>query len=146
MNEKEKPQQKSEEFVKGVKRSAARRGAAVLAVDNGPLKGGALGHPNVKHAQEDAFKFQPRVPVDWLFCDLLDEPRKVLELLRLWVEGRWCSRFIVNLKFGRHDPLLLLREVSSARAGIASRCEVLRVRHLFHDRGEITLAGRLPGR
>jgi 23S rRNA (cytidine2498-2'-O)-methyltransferase len=125
--------------------SAARRGARVLAVDNGPLKGGAAGNPSIKRAEEDAFKFRPRPPVDWLFCDLLDEPRKVLELLRLWVEGRWCSRFIVNLKFGRHDPLLLLREAFSARAGIAPRCAVLRARHLYHDREEFTLTGRLPG-
>ncbi len=123
--------------------SAAKRGARVLAVDNGPLKGGASGNPSIKHAEQDAFKFQPRPPVDWLFCDLLDEPHKVLELLRLWVEGRWCSRFIVNLKFGRHDPLLLLREVFSERTGIAQRCAILRARHLFHDREELTLAGRL---
>jgi 23S rRNA (cytidine2498-2'-O)-methyltransferase len=126
--------------------SAAKRGARVLAVDNGPLKGGASENPSIMRAEEDAFKFRPRLPADWLFCDLLDEPRKVLELLRLWVEGRWCSRFIVNLKFGRHDPLLLLREAFSARAGIAPDCAVLRARHLYHDREELTLAGRLRSR
>jgi len=125
--------------------SAAKRGARVLAVDNGPLKGGASENPSITHAEEDAFRFRPRPPVDWLFCDLLDDPRKVLELLRLWVEGRWCRRFIVNLKFGRHDPLLLLRDVFSERAGIAPRCAILRARHLYHDREELTLAGRLQG-
>ena len=34
--------------------SAARRGAQVLAVDNGLLKGGALGHPRIEHRREDA--------------------------------------------------------------------------------------------
>ncbi|HXA14758.1 MAG TPA: SAM-dependent methyltransferase, partial [Opitutaceae bacterium] len=29
--------------------SAAQRGAQVVAVDNGPLKGGALGHPKIEH-------------------------------------------------------------------------------------------------
>jgi len=39
--------------------SAAKRGARVIAVDNGPLKGGALNHPLIEHRLEDAFKFQP---------------------------------------------------------------------------------------
>jgi 23S rRNA (cytidine2498-2'-O)-methyltransferase len=126
--------------------SAAKRGSAVLALDNGPLKGGASGHPAIEHAEADAFKFRPRRPADWLFCDLLEDPRKVLELLRLWAERRWCARFIVNLKFGRIDPLLLLQEALSPRAGIAPRCALLRARHLYHDREELTLVGRLkPG-
>jgi 23S rRNA (cytidine2498-2'-O)-methyltransferase len=123
--------------------SAAKRGALVLAVDNGPLKGGASGHPAIKHAAADAFKFRPQRPADWLFCDLLDDPRKVLGLLRLWAQSRWCDRFIVNLKFGRIDPLLLLQEAFSPRAGIAPRCALLRARHLYPDREELTLAGRL---
>jgi 23S rRNA (cytidine2498-2'-O)-methyltransferase len=126
--------------------SAAKHDARVLAVDNGSLKGGASGNSYIEHAKEDAFRFRPRQPMDWLFCDLLDEPRKVLKLLRLWVESRWCSRFIVNLKFGRNDPLPLLREAFSTRTGIASRCAVLRARHLYHDREEFTLVGRLKGR
>jgi 23S rRNA (cytidine2498-2'-O)-methyltransferase len=123
--------------------SAAKRGASVLAVDNGPLKEGAAGHPAIEHARADAFKFRPRRPADWLFCDLLDDPRKVLELLRLWAEERLCRRFIVNLKFGRIDPFLLLEEALSPRGGIAPRCALLRARHLYHDREEITLVGSL---
>ena len=123
--------------------SAARHGASVLAVDNGPLKGGAAGNPAIAHAEADAFKYRPGRPADWLFCDLLEDPRKVLELLRLWVEARWCRRFIVNLKFGRNDPFRLLHEALSPRGGIAPRCSVLRARHLYHDREELTLVGSL---
>ena len=123
--------------------SAARRGALVIAVDNGPLKGGAAGHPLIEARAEDAFKFQPSGRSDWLFCDLIDEPRKVMELLRLWVEAAWCRRFIVNLKFGRHDPLPLLREALSPETGIAPRCKVMKARHLYHDREELTLTGVL---
>ena len=39
--------------------SAARRGASVLAIDNGPLKGGAASHPAILHRREDAFRYQP---------------------------------------------------------------------------------------
>src|SRR5205085_3415482 len=39
--------------------SAAKRGAQVIAIDNGPLKGGALDRPLIEHRREDAFKFSP---------------------------------------------------------------------------------------
>jgi 23S rRNA (cytidine2498-2'-O)-methyltransferase len=117
--------------------SAARRGAKVVAVDNGPLKGGALGNPLITHRPEDAFKFQPE-KVDWLFCDMVEDPDRVLELVGGWLSRRWCGRFIVNLKFGRIDPIPLLRR---ARA-LEAHCSLYRARHLFHDREEITLVGQ----
>ena len=123
--------------------SAAKRGARVLAVDNGPLKGGAANNPLVRPLAEDAFKFRPALKMDWLFCDLIEEPRKVLELLRRWAESGWCRKFIVNLKFGRNDPLALLQEALSPRNVLSRSCSVLRARHLYHDREEITLAGLL---
>jgi 23S rRNA (cytidine2498-2'-O)-methyltransferase len=84
--------------------SAAKRGARVVAVDNGPLKGGALGHPLIEHRRADAFGFSPGKDAvyDWLLCDLLEDPRKVLQsIVRPWLAGGWCRRFVVNLKFGR---------------------------------------------
>ncbi|MFA6003568.1 MAG: SAM-dependent methyltransferase [Elusimicrobiota bacterium] len=126
--------------------SAARRGARVIAVDNGPLKGGAAANPSITARAEDAFKFAPSGTVDWLFCDLLEDPYRVLELLRRWVEAGWCRRFVVNLKFGRHDPLPLLGQARSAAGGIAPRCSVFRARHLYHDREEFTLVGMVQGR
>jgi len=116
--------------------SAARRGARVTAVDNGPMKGGGL-HPNIAHRTEDAFKFVPENPVDWLFCDMVEDPERVADLVEGWLKKGWCRRFVVNLKFGRRDPLPLLRRAESLRA----RCATLKVRHLFHDREEFTLVG-----
>ena len=118
--------------------SAARRGAMVWAVDNGPLKAGAL-QEKIKHLPQDAFTFQPERPADWLFCDLVEDPNRVIELLGSWLERGWCRRFIVNLKFARQDPLVLLRRAGSLRA----RCRLFRARHLFHDREELTLVGEI---
>ena len=118
--------------------SAAKRGARVLAVDNGPLKGGALNHPLISHRASDAFK-QRASQVDWLFCDMVEDPDRVLELVGRWIAPGLCRRFIVNLKYGRLDPLPLMRR---ARA-LESRCSLLRLRHLFHDREELTLVGQV---
>jgi len=116
--------------------SAAKRGALVVAVDNGPLKGGAL-HPGIAHRAEDAFKFAPEAPVDWLYCDMVEDPDRITDLLGQWLDKGWCRRFIVNLKFGRNDPLRVLANAETLR----SKCALLRARHLFHDREELTLVG-----
>ncbi|MFI5336419.1 MAG: SAM-dependent methyltransferase, partial [Opitutales bacterium] len=126
--------------------SAAKRGARVTAVDNGPLKGGALDHPLITHLREDAFKFGPPAggTFDWLFCDLVEEPHHVVQnLIAPWLAQRWCRRFVVNLKFGRTDPLALLREVGAPGSPFAAHAANLRFRHLYHDREEFTLVGEV---
>lgn len=129
--------------------SAAQRGARVVAVDNGPLKGGALDHPRIAHRREDAFRFAPYgggetggEAYDWLFCDLVDEPHHVLrDLVEPWLERGWCRQFVVNLKFGRVDPIGLLRELQAAHSILARRARDVRIRHLYHDREEFTVVG-----
>ncbi|MDR1789390.1 MAG: rRNA methyltransferase [Opitutaceae bacterium] len=125
--------------------AAAKRGAKVAAIDNGPLKGGALGHPAITHLREDAFAHRPRQAADWLLCDLVEEPHHVLEnIVRPWLENRWCRRFVVNLKFGRVDPLALLDTLRAPGGVLGKRAPGTRIRHLHHDREELTLAGELP--
>jgi len=124
--------------------SAVKRGARVVAVDNGPLKGGALGHPLIEHRREDAFKFRPKEGerFDWLFCDLVEEPHHVMQnLVAPWLVRGWCRRFVIILKFGRTDPLALLREVRAKNSPFVAHAANLRVRHLYHNREEFTLVG-----
>lgn len=126
--------------------SAARRGARVTAVDNGPLKGGALGHPLIRHVQADAFAFAPAAGerCDWLFCDLVEEPHHVLRnLVEPWLAERRCRRFVIILKYGRTDPAALLRELRDPAGVLRQAAPAARVRHLFHDRDELTLVGTL---
>jgi 23S rRNA (cytidine2498-2'-O)-methyltransferase len=124
--------------------SAAKRGARVIAVDNGPLKGGALNHPLIEHRLEDAFKFAPppSVTYDWLFCDLVEEPHHVMQnIAGLWLAHRWCRRFVINLKFGHVDSLALLREIAAPDSPFTKHATNLRIRHLYHDREEFTVVG-----
>jgi 23S rRNA (cytidine2498-2'-O)-methyltransferase len=124
--------------------SAAKRGARVVAVDNGPLKGGALDHPQIEHRLEDAFRFAPAATCDWMFCDLVEEPHHVLRnLVAPWLARRWCRRFVVNLKFGRVDPVALLRELRAPESPFVLHAAGVRVRHLFHDREEFTIMGEV---
>jgi 23S rRNA (cytidine2498-2'-O)-methyltransferase len=126
--------------------SAAKRGAKVIAIDNGPLKGGALNHPLIEHRLEDAFKFQPPAGVtyDWLFCDMVEDPSQVVQrIVEPWLAQGWCRQFVINLKFGHVDALALLREVRAANSPFARYVRNLRVRHLYHDREEFTLVGEV---
>ena len=128
--------------------SAAKRGARVVAVDNGPLKAGALNHPGIDHRREDAFKFAPPTDeaFDWLFCDLVEEPHHVLRsIVGPWLARGWCRRFVVNLKFGRVDPIGLLRELRSADSPFGVGAPGARIRHLYHDREELTVTGEPRG-
>ena len=123
--------------------SALKRGARVIAVDNGPLKGAAENHSHLVHRRENALAFRPQAgeTPEWLFCDVLDQPDRVLNVIRKWVENRWCRRFVVNLKFGRTDPIPLLAKIRDSKAGLSADCSVLKIRHLYHDREELTAMG-----
>ncbi|MCF7687383.1 MAG: rRNA methyltransferase [Cephaloticoccus sp.] len=126
--------------------SAARHGARVLALDNGPLKGGALDHPLIEHRHLDAFGFTPTAGTtyDWLFCDLVEEPHHVLRhLIEPWLANGWCRQFVVNLKFGRVDALALLQELRAADSPLRRFAPGTRIRHLYHDREEFTLVGKV---
>lgn len=124
--------------------SAAKRDAKVVAIDNGPLKGGALDHPQIEHRREDAFKFAPAAGAafDWLFCDMVEEPHHVLRhIVEPWLARGWCRHFVVNLKFGRVDPVALLCELRAPGSPLTAHASGVRIRHLYHDREEFTVTG-----
>ena len=64
-------------------------------------------------------------------------------LIAPWLSRGWCKRFVVILKFGRTDPLALLREVRAKDSPFALHAAKLRIRHLYHDRDEFTLVGEI---
>ncbi|MFA5204076.1 MAG: SAM-dependent methyltransferase [Lentisphaeria bacterium] len=123
--------------------AAAQRGAQVTAVDNGPLKAGAAHHPLIEHLKADAFRHRPAGgSCDWLFCDMIEDPRRVLaEILLPWLDQGWCRCFVVNFKVGHADPVALVERLRDPRHGLAARCATLRLRQLHHDREEITAMG-----
>ncbi len=126
--------------------SAAKRGAQVIAIDNGPLKGGALNHPLIEHRMEDAFGFRPagQTVHDWLFCDMVEDPHHVMRnIAEPWLANHWCRRFVINLKFGHVDSLALLREIRGPNSPFTRHAQNLRIRHLYHDREEFTVVGEI---
>ncbi len=69
---------------------------------------------------------------------MVEDPERIIALVDRWLKEGRCKRLVVNLKFGRTDPVALLRRAELLRR----HCPGLKARHLFHDREEFTLVKR----
>ena len=119
----------------------ASRGMRVIAVDNGPIAREVLATQLVEHRREDAFRFRPERPVDWMVCDVVAAPARIAALAAKWIARGWCRETIFNLKLpnsARWQEVVRCQEVvERALARIDGRHE-LRLKHLYHDREEVT--------
>ena len=127
----------------------AYRGIRVTAVDNGPLKGEIRDDPLVTHLRADGLKFLPKRPVDWLVCDIVEQPSRIATLAARWIGEGHARHAIFNLKLPmkrRYDEVrrceAIIRD-ALAKAGVEHR---LALRQLYHDREEVTgYLGRSTG-
>ena len=120
----------------------ARRGLTVTAVDNGPLAPSAGATGLVDHVRADGFSFRPPRPVDWLVCDMVEAPARVARLMGLWVGRGLCRRALFNWKLPNRDRVAEVARCEAVLGRELDRCGVpvtLRVRHLYHDRAEVTV-------
>lgn len=122
--------------------AAAKRGAEVFAIDNGSMKNGAAGNRLITHIRADAFRWLPQRPVNWLLCDMVEEPSRVIDLVRMWIRKKMCTNVVVNLKCGHAEPYDILKIVRSPD-GFAPLVRECLCRHLYHDRDEFTVMLRV---
>jgi 23S rRNA (cytidine2498-2'-O)-methyltransferase len=120
----------------------AQRGLKVTAVDNGPLKGAAASHPSIKHLRQDGFRFRPQRPVDWLVCDMVEQPQRVATFMTEWFVGGFTQRAIFNLKLPMKKRVSALSDaLESIRSTLNTKGirYQLETKQLYHDREEITV-------
>lgn len=127
----------------------AHRGLRVTAIDNGPMAPSVMATELVEHVRADGFTWRPPRQVEWLVCDMVEQPTRVAALMADWIGAGRCRRAMFNLKLPMKKRL---EAVEQCRAIIAKRLGPhgpfeLRMKHLYHDREEITcyLALRNPG-
>ncbi len=119
-----------------------KRGIHVTAIDNGPMKGVLATHPMVQHLKQDGLKYMPRRNVDWLICDMVEQPSKVAKLIATWFIQGWCRHSIFNLKLPMKQRVAAL---DSALGGIRTAMDAeginfrLYAKQLYHDREEVTV-------
>jgi 23S rRNA (cytidine2498-2'-O)-methyltransferase len=119
----------------------AHRGLRVTAVDNGPLKGEVAQDSLVTHLRVDGLKYRPPRPVDWMVCDIVEQPARIATLVAGWIARGDARHAIFNLKLPmkkRYEEVQRCEAIiveTLARAGVR---HTLRLRQLYHDREEVT--------
>ncbi len=125
----------------------ARNGVHVTAIDNGPLADTAHATGLIRHQRADGFSWQPPQPLDWMVCDMVEQPKRVAARMGEWFANGWCRRAIFNLKLPMKKRYLEVAanlsdfERICQQAGIEVRT---RARQLYHDREEITVLAYTP--
>lgn len=122
------------------------RGMFVEAVDNGPMQEALMDSGQVTHHRADGFLFEPKGPVDWLVCDIVDKPSRTTDMIAHWMEQGWFSEAVFNLKLPmkqRYSAVLEARHRLLARAKAAGLSIELAVKQLYHDREEVTVHVRI---
>ena len=118
-----------------------RRHIRTIAVDNGRLDASLLESGIVEHLQADGFRYRPAKPVDWLVCDMVEQPSRIAALVADWLSQGLCRHAIFNLKLPmkkRYEAVmdgLALVEERLIGANVRYR---LSCKQLYHDRAEVT--------
>jgi 23S rRNA (cytidine2498-2'-O)-methyltransferase len=119
-----------------------QRGLKVIAVDNGPLKGAAVDHPAIRHLRQDGFRYRPKQPVDWVVCDMVEQPQRVAALMAEWIATGLSARAIFNLKLPMKKRVAALHAAQEiVRSALEAKGLKYRMaaKQLYHDREEVTV-------
>ena len=110
----------------------AQLGAKVEAVDKAPLAPAVAALPGVSVRQDSAFALSPASvgPVDWLVCDVVCYPQRLLGLLRRWRDSGLAARMICTVKFQGTTDFAALDAIRRDLGGS--------LRHLAHNKHEVT--------
>lgn len=121
-----------------------KRGLFVYAVDHGKMAASLHDTRRIEHCAEDGFKFQPpkRKKVDWLVCDMVEQPSRISLLIGKWLLNGWCRETIFNLKLPmkkRYQEVILCLENLAVMLAEQNLNFEIQAKHLYHDREEITV-------
>ncbi len=119
----------------------AHRGLRVTAVDNGPLKGDLLDDPLVTHLRADGLAYLPQRPVDWMVCDIVEQPSRIAALIARWLGEGHARHSVFNLKLPmkkRYDEVRRCEAIIRDALAKARVEHTLALHQLYHDREEVT--------
>ncbi|MDN6180769.1 MAG: 23S rRNA (cytidine(2498)-2'-O)-methyltransferase RlmM [Halomonas subglaciescola] len=123
-----------------------QRGMYVYAIDNGPMDKALMATGQVDHLAADGFVWEPPQRLDWLVCDIVDKPSRVLAMMERWLVRRWCREAIFNLKLPMKQRWQEVQRGLGALEHALKQADVnatVACRHLYHDREEVTVHVRL---
>lgn len=117
----------------------AKLGAQVISVDKAPLAPNVAELPGVTYRQGSAFGLDPADigPVDWLFCDVICYPQRLLTLVRRWLDSGLAANLVCTIKFQGQTDFDVILEFQAI--------EGAKLIHLCQNKHELTWI-RLSGR
>ena len=128
-----------------------KRGLFVYAVDHGKMAASLHATGRIEHCAEDGFKFQPpkRKQIDWLVCDMVEQPIRISKLMAKWLINGWCRETIFNLKLPmkkRYQEVQLCLNYLEEELTKQGFWFKIQAKHLYHDREEITVHVTILGK
>lgn len=119
-----------------------KRGVHVAAVDNGEIDATLMATGLVEHVKADAFSYRPALPVDWLVCDVVEQPARIADLMTQWLTKGWCNEAIFNLKLPMkkrwEETQACLKYLEDTCRQHNTNIEI-KCKQLYHDRKEVTV-------
>lgn len=116
-----------------------RRSIRTIAIDNGAMAESLMATGLVEHIRADGFRYQPQKPVEWMVCDMVEQPVKVAERMATWLREGWCRRTIFNLKLPMKKRWPEVQRCFERMRESVPFALDLRAKQLYHDREEITV-------
>lgn len=113
-------------------------GAKVVSVDKAALDPAIAALPNVEVRRESAFGLDPVAfgPVDWLCCDVICYPERLLGMVRRWLAAGTVRNFVCTLKFQGPTDHATAREFAAIPGS--------RLLHLAQNKHELTWLSPAP--
>lgn len=107
-------------------------GASVIAVDKAPLDPAIAALPRVEYRQDSAFAIRPDQvgPLDWLTCDVICYPDRLLRLVETWHGSGLVKNFVCTIKFQGATDFDAVHRLASIPGG--------QIVHLSHNKHELT--------
>jgi len=96
----------------------------------------------VEHVRADGFRYRPAKPVEWMVCDMVEQPIRIATLAAQWLARGWCNYTIFNLKLPmkrRYQEVQRCLTVIEQALHEADVRYEMACKQLFHDREEVTV-------
>ncbi len=126
-----------------------KRGLNVIAVDNGAMAQSLLDSGLLEHRREDGFRFRPEQPVDWMVCDIVEQPARIAELAARWLCDGDCRYTVFNLKLPmkkRYAEVMQCLHNLRDKLDATGQPYRLACKQLYHDREEVTVFAAIEPR
>lgn len=116
-------------------------GAEVHAYDRAALSDRVARHPNLEHFKKDAFEHAPLAEAEWIVCDVIDEPARLLAVAREALQSERLRGLVLTVKLKRPVKKRAIADARRVLARARGRFDG-RIKQLVHNKNEVTLLAR----